>query len=164
MTDQAEVEVVFGCVRNAGRSQMAAAFAERELDRRGLGGRVAVRSGGTRPADEIHEVVRGVMSEVGVDLSDASPGYVDLELLRDSEYLVTMGCTIPEFSPDSLDVDTREWNLTDPAEADLETTRAVRDELEERVEALVDEVEADLADPAESRSLSTRIRDSLGLG
>ena len=81
---------------------MAAAFAERELDRRGLGGRVAVRSGGTRPADEVHEVVREVMSEAGVDFSDASPGYVDLELLRDSEYLVTMGCTIAEFSPERV--------------------------------------------------------------
>ena len=143
---------------------MAAAFAERELDRRGLGGRVEVRSGGTRPADEIHGVVREVMSEVGIDLSEASPGYVDLELLRDSEYLVTMGCTIAEFNPNSLGVDTREWDLTDPAEADPETARAVRDELEERVEGLVDEIEADLAEPVESRSLSARIRDSLGLG
>jgi protein-tyrosine-phosphatase len=164
MPNQAEVEVVFACVRNAGRSQMAAAFAERELDRRGLGGRVEVRSGGTRPADEIHGGVREVMSEVGVDLSEASPGYVDLELLRDSEYLVTMGCTIAEFNPNSLGVDTREWDLTDPAEADPETARAVRDELEERVEGLVDEIEADLAEPVESRSLSARIRDSLGLG
>ena len=164
MPNQAEVEVVFACVRNAGRSQMAAAFAERELDRRGLGGRVTVRPGGTRPADKIHEVVRQVMSEAGIDLSDASPGYVDLELLRDSEYLVTVGCTIAEFSPDSFGVDTRKWDLTDPVEADLRTARAVRDELEERVEGLVDEVEADLADPAETRSLSTRIRDSLGLG
>ena len=143
---------------------MAAAFAERGLDRRGLGGRVEVRSGGTRPADEIHGVVREVMSEVGIDLSEASPGYVDLELLRDSEYLVTMGCTIAEFNPNSLGVDTREWDLTDPAEADPETARAVRDELEERVEGLVDEIEADLAEPVESRSLSARIRDSLGLG
>ena len=143
---------------------MAAAFAERGLDRRGLGGRVEVRSGGTRPADEIHGGVREVMSEVGVDLSEASPGYVDLELLRDSEYLVTMGCTIAEFNPNSLGVDTREWDLTDPAEADPETARAVRDELEERVEGLVDEIEADLAEPVESRSLSARIRDSLGLG
>jgi len=164
MPNQAEVEVVFACVHNAGRSQMAAAFAERELDRRGLGGRVEVRSGGTRPADEIHGGVREVMSEVGVDLSEASPGYVDLELLRDSEYLVTMGCTIAEFNPNSLGVDTREWDLTDPAEADPETARAVRDELEERVEGLVDEIEADLAEPVESRSLSARIRDSLGLG
>ena len=164
MPNQAEVEVVFACVHNAGRSQMAAAFAERGLDRRGLGGRVEVRSGGTRPADEIHGGVREVMSEVGVDLSEASPGYVDLELLRDSEYLVTMGCTIAEFNPNSLGVDTREWDLTDPAEADPETARAVRDELEERVEGLVDEIEADLAEPVESRSLSARIRDSLGLG
>ena len=164
MPNQAEVEVVLACVHNAGQSQIAAAVAERELGRRGLGGRIEVRSGGTRPADEIHGGVREVMSEVGVDLSEASPGYVDLELLRDSEYLVTMGCTIAEFNPNSLGVDTREWDLTDPAEADPETARAVRDELEERVEGLVDEIEADLAEPVESRSLSARIRDSLGLG
>jgi len=131
------------CVQNAGRSQMATTFAERERERRELTERVEILTGGTRPADHVHEIVVEAMAEEGFDLSDRTPTYVDLEALADSDYLVTMGCSVSEFNPASFGVDSREWALTDPEGEDLETVSEIRDEIEGRVVALFDEIEGE---------------------
>jgi arsenate reductase len=132
--------LAFVCVRNAGRSQMAAAFAERERDRRGLGGDVEVLSGGTHPADAVHAVVVDAMAEVGIDLSDRTPREVTDAELEACDHVATMGCSTLD-----LAVDVRDWALDDPGEADLDRVRAIRDEVERRVVALFDELDGERA-------------------
>jgi protein-tyrosine-phosphatase len=130
------------CVRNAGRSQMAAAFAARERDRRGLGDRVAILTGGTRPADSVHPAVVAAMDEVGVDLSDRTPREITPDELRSCDYVATMGCSTLALGDVGADVDVRDWALADPGELDLDRVREIRDEIRRRVAALFDEVGA----------------------
>lgn len=142
MATSDQVRLDFVCVHNAGRSQMAAAFAERESAERELEELVDVESGGTDPADSVHEEVVEAMAEVGIDISDRSPKYVaELEYLEDSDYLVTMGCSITKFNPAQYGVESHEWELTNPDGQDMNTVREVRDEIKTRVEALFDEIE-----------------------
>ncbi|PSP86260.1 low molecular weight phosphatase family protein [Halobacteriales archaeon QS_1_68_17] len=135
------LRVAFVCVRNAGRSQMATAFAERELARRGLDGRVELVTGGTRPADAVHEEVIDAMREEGVDLSGRTPRAVEQDELAACDYVVTMGC-----STLSLDgsVDARDWALPDPGGKSPAEVGEIRDRVRERVAALFDELEAEL--------------------
>lgn len=126
------IRIEFICVHNAGRSQMAAAYAEREQAERGLEVVVEVHSAGTDPAEEIHSEVLDAMVEVGFDLSDRSPSWVVLDELKGSHYLVTMGCSITEFNPAKYGVESRTWDLTNPDGKDRETVREVRDEIERR--------------------------------
>jgi protein-tyrosine-phosphatase len=138
------LQVMFMCVENAGRSQMAAALAERERERRRLEDRVEIHSAGTHPADAVHDVVVEAMAERDVDISDHAPTVVDLEALKRMDYLVTMGCYVAEFDPATFIEETREWDLTNPADEDIETARAVRDEIEARVSDLFDELETEV--------------------
>lgn len=135
------VRVAFVCVQNAGRSQMSAAFAERERERRGLEDRVEILSGGTDPAERVHDVVVRLMDEEGFDLSDRAPREISTEELETCDFVATMGCSTLELDT-SGGVDVRDWALDDPDGADLDDARAIRDEIEERVVALFDEVEA----------------------
>jgi len=156
------VRIDFICVHNAGRSQMAAAFAERERDERGLENVVEIHSAGTDPADEIHDTVLEAMSEVGFDLSDRSPSWVVLDELKDSHYLVTMGCTITEFNPAHYGVESRAWDLTDPDGRDMATVREVRDEVEDCVSDLFDEIERTAAGPDdEPESVTARVSGAI---
>jgi protein-tyrosine-phosphatase len=139
--DDPPLRVAFVCVENAGRSQIAAAFAERERERRGLTDRVEVHSAGTHPVDAIHPTVVEAMREVGLDVADQRPTLVQVEDLKRTDYLVTMGCYIAEFDPAVLAVDAREWQIDDPAGGDVAAARAARDEIEPRVYALFDEIE-----------------------
>ena len=143
MTDP--VRVAFVCVQNAGRSQMSTAFAERERDRRGLDGVVEIVTGGTRPADHVHEEVIEVMGEEGLDLSDRTPREVSTAELDACDYVATMGCSTLTLD---ADVDVRDWALDDPDGQDLDAVRAIRDEIEGRVAALFDEIEADIDEHA----------------
>ena len=127
----------FVCVQNAGRSQMSTAFAEREVERRGLGDRVEIVTGGTHPADHVHEEVVTVMDELGIDLSDRTPREVSTETLNACDVVATMGCSTLELDADSVEV--RDWALDDPDGQDLDAVRAIRDEIDERVTALFDE-------------------------
>ena len=127
----------FVCVQNAGRSQMSTAFAEREVERRGLGDRVEIATGGTHPADHVHEEVVTVMDELGIDLSDRTPREVSTETLNACDVVATMGCSTLELDADSVEV--RDWALDDPDGQDLDAVRAIRDEIDERVTALFDE-------------------------
>jgi protein-tyrosine-phosphatase len=137
-----KIRIDFVCVHNAGRSQMAAAFAEQESAERDLEDIVEIHSGGTDPADTLHEEVMETMAEVGIDIADRTPKYVaDLDQLKESNYLITMGCAITKFNPAQYGVESHEWDLTNPDGQDMETVREVRDEIESSVESLFDEIE-----------------------
>ena len=127
-------EVLFVCVHNAGRSQMAAALLERAA-----GGRVAVRSAGSAPAEEIHDSVRTVMQEVGVDLAGAKPKRLTDDAVRDSDVVITMGCgdACPVFPGKRYE----DWELEDPAGKPLEDVRRIRDEIGVRVNRLLETLE-----------------------
>jgi protein-tyrosine-phosphatase len=142
--DARPVHVMFTCVENAGRSQMAAALAERERERRGLEDPVEIHSAGTHPADSVHENVVEALAEADIDISDRVPTLVDLEELKRMDVLVTMGCYIAEFDPATFIEETREWDLRNPDGEDLETTRTIREEVAERVSDLFDELEAEV--------------------
>lgn len=141
------VRVAFVCVQNAGRSQMSTAFAERERSARGFDDRVEILTGGTHPADHVHDEVVTVMDELGFDLSDRTPQAITNEELAACDFVATMGCSTLELDTDSS-VDIRDWALEDPDGGGLDRVREIRDDIEGRVKALFDEIEAtiDVAD------------------
>ena len=128
--------VAFVCVQNAGRSQMSAAFARREADRRDLD--VEILTGGTDPADAVHPEVIEVMDERGIDLSGREPREISTDVLESCRLVVTMGCSTLDLD---ADVDVRDWALPDPDGADLDRVREIRDEAERRVRKVFDELE-----------------------
>ena len=134
--------IAFVCVRNAGRSQMSTAFAERERRERGLRDRIEILTGGTDPADAVHDVVVEAMDEVGIDVFDRTPRAITESELRSCDVVATMGCSTLDVGTVGDDVDVRDWALADPGEQDLDEVRAIRDEIEERVTALFDELVA----------------------
>ncbi|MFB6256139.1 MAG: low molecular weight phosphatase family protein [Haloplanus sp.] len=131
--------IAFVCVQNAGRSQMSFAFAERERKRRGLD--VELLTGGTHPADAVHDEVIDAMADAGIDLSDRTPREITTEELRACDYVATMGCSTLDLD-EAPGVDVREWALDDPDGQPPERVRGIRDEIERRVSALFDEIEA----------------------
>lgn len=133
------VRIAFVCVQNAGRSQMASAFARRELGDRGLEDEVELLTGGTRPAERVHPEVVDAMEAVGIDVSDRSPRNVTFEALQSSDYVITMGCK--EACPAGRTGENRDWDLGDPDGRPSEQVAGIRDEIEERVNALFDELE-----------------------
>jgi arsenate reductase len=138
------VRVAFVCVQNAGRSQMSTAFAKQERERRGLGGRVEILTGGTHPADSVHAAVVEVMAEEGFDLSDRVPEEITAETLESCDYVATMGCSTLELDTDRT-VDVRDWALDDPDGEGTERVREIRDGVRRRVRALFDEIERRVA-------------------
>jgi protein-tyrosine-phosphatase len=133
------IRIAFMCVQNAGRSQMSTAFAERERKRRGLEDRLEILTGGTHPADHVHDEVVDVMDEAGFDLSDRTPREITLEELQSCDYVATMGCSTLDVGDGGESVDVRDWALEDPDGHDLDRMREIRDEIERRVNALFDE-------------------------
>lgn len=129
----------FVCVENAGRSQMSTAFAERERDRRGLEDGVEIITGGTHPADSVHEEVVTVMTDHDIDLSDRIPREVSTDELESCDVIATMGCSTLEV--DAEDVDVRDWASEDPDGQGLDQVRAIRDDIEQRVTTLFDEID-----------------------
>jgi arsenate reductase (thioredoxin) len=133
MAVDTELEVLFVCVHNAGRSQMAAGLV-------GLrsGGRVRVRSAGSAPASEINPAVVQAMTEVGVDLSEEYPKPLTDQAVRAADVVITMGCgdACPIFPGKRYE----DWVLDDPAGQDLAAVRAIRDEIDTRVQQLVAEL------------------------
>jgi arsenate reductase (thioredoxin) len=125
--------VLFACVHNAGRSQMAAAL----MERRG-GGRIEVRSAGSDPAAEVNPVVVEAMAELGLDVAGEQPKKLTDERVREADVVVTMGCGDEcPFHPGKRYED---WELEDPAGRDLDQVRVIRDEIERRVKALAGEL------------------------
>jgi arsenate reductase len=123
--------VIFACVHNAGRSQMAAAFFNGLADPE----RAVAVSAGTEPATRIHPEVVDVMREVGIDLSRARPAPLTDALTRGAELLVTMGCG--ESCPFVPGLDRADWDLPDPKGQSLDRVRAIRDDIRARVAQLV---------------------------
>ena len=124
-------EVLFVCVHNAGRSQMAAALVELRSQ-----GRIAVRSAGSTPAEHVNPAVLEVMGELGVDLSGARPKPLTDDAVRASDVVITMGCA--DACPVYPGKRYEDWELEDPSGKDVETVRRIRDEIDVRVTALVD--------------------------
>ena len=124
-------EVLFVCVHNAGRSQMAAGLLERMAD-----GRVQILSAGSEPADELNPAVVEAMDEIGIDISAERPKKLQNEMVRESDVVITMGCgdACPIYPGKRYE----DWDLEDPSGKDLETVRRIRDEIRERVESLVE--------------------------
>jgi arsenate reductase len=123
--------VVFACVHNAGRSQMAAAWFNRIADP----AKARAISAGTQPSEHVHPVVVEAMKEEGIDLSKAEPQKLTLELAKGAAYLVTLGCG--ESCPYVPGVPILDWPLPDPKGQGIEPVRVIRDEVESRVRAFV---------------------------
>jgi arsenate reductase len=125
------VTVVFACVHNAGRSQMAAAFFNAAADPL----KARAISAGTQPADRVHPVVIDVMQERGIDLSSNRPQLLTPALAAGTMWLVTMGCG--EQCPVVPGVEREDWALADPAQQPIELVRTIRDDIERRVQRFV---------------------------
>jgi protein-tyrosine-phosphatase len=126
-------EVLFVCVHNAGRSQMAAALLHQKA-----AGRVRVRSAGSTPANELNPRVVEAMSEIGIDISREFPKPLTDEYVKAADAVVTMGCgdACPIYPGKRYE----DWELEDPAGQDLATVRRIRDEIEVRVERLLEQL------------------------
>ena len=123
-------EVLFVCTHNAGRSQMAAGFVQRLA-----GGRVAVRSAGSEPGDEINPVAVEAMGEIGVDISTGFPKPLTDDAVRTADVVITMGCG--DACPICPGKRYEDWDLEDPSGKDLETVRGIRDEIAGRIDKLI---------------------------
>jgi len=125
--------VLFVCVHNAGRSQMAAGYL-RQL----AAGRIEVRSAGSIPADQINPVAVDAMLEEGIDIRGEAPKMLTTEAVQDSDVVITMGCgdACPFFPGKRYE----DWKLDDPAGQNIEAVRPIRDEIRHRVEVLVAEL------------------------
>jgi arsenate reductase (thioredoxin) len=128
-------EVLFVCVQNAGRSQMAAALLDHYAE-----GRVHVRSAGSEPADRINPNVVAAMSELGIDVNKEFPKPMTDEIVKAADAVITMGCgdACPIYPGKRYE----DWEVDDPAEADLEGVRRIRDDIDQRVRRLLSEVTA----------------------
>jgi len=126
-------EVLFVCTHNAGRSQMAAGLVKLRSK-----GRIHVRSAGSTPADEINPAALEAMQEIGVDMSEEFPKPLTDEVVEAADVVITMGCgdACPIYPGRRYE----DWELEDPAGKDLDTVRRIRDELDERVRRLIDEL------------------------
>jgi arsenate reductase (thioredoxin) len=133
VTDSDVPSVLFVCVHNAGRSQMAAALLAHLV-----GNRIEVRSAGTEPADQINPVAVAAMAELGVDITAATPKVLTGAAVQSSDVVITMGCgdSCPYFPGLSY----RDWKLDDPAGQPLEVVRRIRDDIAGRVRALINEL------------------------
>ena len=133
MPDTAVSSVLFVCVHNAGRSQMAAAFLTHLA-----GDRVQVRSAGSAPAASVNPAVVAAMAEVGIDIAAEVPKVLTAEAVQASDVVITMGCgdTCPVF-PGKRYLD---WELPDPAGRGVDAVRPIRDVIEKRIRGLVDEI------------------------
>ena len=122
--------VLFVCVHNAGRSQMAAGWLQHLA-----GDRIEVRSAGSEPADAINPVAIAAMAEAGIDIAGNAPKVLTVDAVRESDVVITMGCgdACPVFPGKRYE----DWELEDPAGKDLDTVRRIRDDIRTRVAALL---------------------------
>ena len=125
--------VIFACLHNAGRSQMAAAFFNALADPQ----KASALSAGTQPADRPHPEVVEALKEVGIDISDAVPRFLDEAMTDSAQWLVTMGCG--EQCPVVPGLKRADWPINDPKGQSVERVREIRDELRGRVRAFLDE-------------------------
>jgi protein-tyrosine-phosphatase len=133
LTGKEQPEVLFVCVHNAGRSQMAAGLVKLRS-----AGRIHVRSAGSTPAEEINPNVLVAMEELGVDMSEEFPKPLTDEVVRAADVVITMGCG--DACPIYPGKKYADWQLDDPADQGLETVRRIRDQLDQRVQQLIAEL------------------------
>ena len=126
-------KVIFACIHNAGRSQMAAAFFNELADRE----KAEALSAGTEPGLRIHPEVQAAMQEIGIDLSNATPRKLTEELARDAQLLVTMGCG--DKCPYVPGLRRGDWPLPDPKGRPMDVVRAIRDDIRGRVQLLLEQ-------------------------
>ena len=125
--------VLFVCIHNAGRSQMAAGFL------RSLGGdAIEVRSAGSDPGERVNPAAVEAMAEVGIDISDQTPKMLTHEAVETSDVVITMGCG--DACPVFPGISYRDWKLEDPAGKGIEAVRPIRDEIRTRIEALISDI------------------------
>ena len=133
MTEPSKPSVLFVCVHNAGRSQMAAGFLTHLAERR-----IEVRSAGSTPANQVNPAAVEAMKEIGIDISAETPKILTIDAVKASDVCITMGCgdACPVF-PGKRYLD---WTLDDPAGQGIEAVRPIRDQIEQRVRGLIAEL------------------------
>ncbi|KAA0975789.1 arsenate reductase ArsC [Paeniglutamicibacter gangotriensis] len=133
MSPLSKPSVLFVCVHNAGRSQMAAAFLTNLS-----AGQIEVRSAGSQPADTVNPAAVAAMHEVGIDMAGETPKMLTTEAVKESDVVITMGCgdTCPIFPGKRYE----DWVLEDPAGQGIEAVRPIRDEIRSRIEALISDL------------------------
>ncbi|WP_323960880.1 heat-shock protein HtpX [Arthrobacter sp. JZ12] len=131
MTESKKPSVLFVCVHNAGRSQMAAAFLTTLSN-----GAIEVRSAGSQPAEKVNPAAVEAMAEVGIDMSNEIPKVLTTEAVQESDVVITMGCgdECPYFPGKRYE----DWVLEDPAGKGVESVRPIRDEIRSRIERLIE--------------------------
>ena len=134
-------EILFVCVHNAGRSQMAAALFNQLAAKKGLSQKA--ESAGTEPAAHVHPVVLEVMHEAGIDLSDSQPRILTDAMVAGARRVITMGCAVDAgVCPAIFLKNVEDWGLPDPKDRPLPEVRAIRDEVRRRVELLLAELQS----------------------
>ena len=128
--------ILFVCVENAGRSQMAEAFARLYGD-----GKIEASSAGTMPANEVNPMVVQVMREKGIDLSANKPKLITNQMVQEAETIIVMGCSAQGFCPAPLLNRVVDWGIDDPKGKSIERVREIRDEIEKRVKRLINEAD-----------------------
>lgn len=128
-------KILFACVHNSGRSQMAEAFFNHLAK-----GMAVATSAGTKPTAHVDRTVAEAMLEVGLDIRQQRPKPLTLEMVENSDRVITMGCGVEEVCPASF-VPTEDWTLEDPEGKPMEKVREIRDEIKARVEKLLSEIE-----------------------
>ena len=124
--------ILFVCVENAGRSQMAEAFANHYRK-----GKLFVSSAGNKPADKVNPVVVEAMKEKGIDISTKKPQLLTFQMAQDADLVVTMGCNDQGICPGPFFKPTVDWKLEDPKGKPIERVREIRDDIEQRVRNLI---------------------------
>jgi len=126
--------VLFVCVENAGRSQMAEAFANYYGK-----GKLVAQSAGVKLADRVNPVVVEVMKEKGIDISQNKPKLLTTKMIEEADKVITMGCSVEKFCPAPLLKNVVDWQLEDPKDKPIEIVRKIRDQIETRVQKLIAE-------------------------
>lgn len=128
-------KVVFVCVHNASRSQMAEAFANRLGHRK-----LMAESAGTEPGQDVNPLVVHAMQEIGYDMSGHHPKMMTLEMVESADRIITMGCGVDATTCPAAFVPSEDWGLDDPKDKPIEVVRAIRDQIKARVEKLAEEL------------------------
>jgi arsenate reductase len=126
--------ILFVCVENSGRSQMAEGFAKHYG-----GGKVEAVSAGTMPSNEVNPLAIEVMREKGIDISRNRPKLITMQMVQETDTIIVMGCSAQGFCPAPLLGKVTDWNIEDPKDKPLEKVREIRDQIEEKVKKLINE-------------------------
>jgi protein-tyrosine-phosphatase len=128
-------KILFVCVENAGRSQMAEGFAKQYGN-----GKIEAMSAGTMPSREVNPLVIQVMQEKGIDISKNKPKQITMQMVQDADTIIVMGCSAQGFCPAPLLGKVVDWNIEDPKGKSLEKVREIRDNIEKKIKELLSEI------------------------